>query len=117
MTLADITRENVLSAIAEFDLLSRDVFLEQYSPFVGGPSSEGISHHRPEWTALAGTRPTDGLKLSDPFRPVPGLTSGQGAPVMTNATDAPADRRDLGWLLTSFARRVPNIVGALAVTM
>lgn len=39
---------------------------------------------------------------------------------MTNATDAPAnavDYGDLGWLLTSFARRVPAIEAALAVSV
>jgi predicted regulator of Ras-like GTPase activity (Roadblock/LC7/MglB family) len=36
---------------------------------------------------------------------------------MTNATDAPVNYGDLGWLLTSFARRVPTIVCALAVSV
>jgi len=36
---------------------------------------------------------------------------------MTNATHAPVDYGDLGWLLTSFARRVPTIVCALAVSV
>ncbi len=36
---------------------------------------------------------------------------------MTNATEAPVDYGDLGWLLTSFARRVPTIVCALAVSV
>jgi len=36
---------------------------------------------------------------------------------MTNATDTPIDYGDLGWLLTSFARRVPTIVCALAVSV
>jgi predicted regulator of Ras-like GTPase activity (Roadblock/LC7/MglB family) len=39
---------------------------------------------------------------------------------MTNATDAtsnPVDYGDLGWLLTSFAQRVPTIEAALAVSV
>jgi predicted regulator of Ras-like GTPase activity (Roadblock/LC7/MglB family) len=36
---------------------------------------------------------------------------------MTNATDTPVNYGDLGWLLTSFARRVPTIVCALAVSV
>ena len=36
---------------------------------------------------------------------------------MTNATDAPVNYGDLGWLLTSFTRRVPTIVCALAVSV
>jgi len=36
---------------------------------------------------------------------------------MTNATDASVNYGDLGWLLTSFARRVPTIVCALAVSV
>ena len=39
---------------------------------------------------------------------------------MTNATDAPTnsvDYGDLGWLLTSFARRIPTIEAALAVSV
>jgi predicted regulator of Ras-like GTPase activity (Roadblock/LC7/MglB family) len=39
---------------------------------------------------------------------------------MTNATDVPANAinyGDLGWLLTSFARRVPSISAALAVSV
>jgi len=36
---------------------------------------------------------------------------------MTNATDASVNYGDLGWLLTSFARRVPTIVCALAVSI
>jgi predicted regulator of Ras-like GTPase activity (Roadblock/LC7/MglB family) len=36
---------------------------------------------------------------------------------MTNATDTPVNYGDLGWLLTSFARRVPTVVLALAVSV
>src|SRR4029453_15364017 len=36
---------------------------------------------------------------------------------MTNATDTPVNYGDLGWLLTSFAKRVPTIVCALAVSV
>jgi predicted regulator of Ras-like GTPase activity (Roadblock/LC7/MglB family) len=36
---------------------------------------------------------------------------------MTNASDAPVNYGDLGWLLTSFVRRVPTIVCALAVSV
>lgn len=36
---------------------------------------------------------------------------------MANATDTPVNYGDLGWLLTSFARRVPTIVCALAVSV
>lgn len=39
---------------------------------------------------------------------------------MTDATDSsqtPPEYGDLGWLLTSFARRVPTIVSALAVSV
>ena len=36
---------------------------------------------------------------------------------MTNAADTPVNYGDLGWLLTSFARRVPTVVLALAVSV
>jgi predicted regulator of Ras-like GTPase activity (Roadblock/LC7/MglB family) len=36
---------------------------------------------------------------------------------MTNATDTPVNYGDLGWLLTSFTKRVPTIVCALAVSV
>lgn len=36
---------------------------------------------------------------------------------MTNTTEPPVNYGDLGWLLTSFARRVPPVVHALAVSV